>query len=484
MNNISVDLVYPHSTTGSENYSCEPPLGPLAIYSSLTEELRSSVRFLDSTILSASYIDSQLQKRMADVVAISCTTYNYPEALRLAHQARENGSVVLLGGIHVTHLADRILSKMQDGSRPIDYLIPGFGEPAFGSFLSAIQGDIPLGEVVSLSYILDGHIIRNPSAHSFHGMDPLQNPIDYSIIDFETYSSRIRKIGSLSDLRIGGAMFTQRGCIRSGAMKCEFCSVESRTERRPLALIERDIRCLIENHGLDYIRINDGDLAADVKHMETVAVAAERAFAITGKRPRFYCFVRADEVDSTRMALMKRINILSGFIGYESGSDRMLASMHKGFTREANLSATKILMNGGISVLCGGLVLGAEGETEGTIGETLAFVKDLKKIGNTATLMVTPFIPLPGSPSFQRLLGILKQSDPERYRKYSKEDIFDLFELVEIWNHHMSQVSLPRIQRALGEIADIFEMGIKLINWGQDVNCQLSSGRNGIGLSQ
>jgi len=461
---MSIDLVYPASVSGSENYSSEPPLGPIALYSSLPEQFRHTLRFLDSTVMSLAEIDKAIDERKPDVVALSCTTFNYSNAIRLAQLAKRANAIVVVGGIHVTHLRDRILSKMLQGSRAFDFVIAGYGEPAFGPVLAALADGGSFDSIPNLSYVRNGKIVVNSALNPRYGPDPLPVPLDYSKVDCQLYSRKFVPYGNLSSVRIPASTFTQRGCAYSGSRKCTFCSIESMNPRRSGELFEQDIVSLITKHNVDHIRITDGDFTLDARHMSRMADAAERAFEKTGKRPVFHCFTRADELDEERIAILKRLNVVSLFIGYESGSDQMLRVMQKHTTRAQNLQATELLKEHGIDVICAGLVLGAEGESEETLQETMEFVRALKAIGNTHSLVATPMIPLPGSPSFGALSQKLQMSDPGKAKEMATADDFDIQDLVELWNQQQSGVSLNRIMEICDEIHALFRVGIRLVN--------------------
>jgi anaerobic magnesium-protoporphyrin IX monomethyl ester cyclase len=461
---MKIDLVYPASTSGSENYSSEPPLGLVAVYSSLAEPFRKGVRLLDSTVLSQDEIEQKVAQRKADVIALSCTTYNYQNALRVATIAKQQGSYVICGGIHITHRRDAILQKMCCDERPIDFLVTGFGEPALGPLLTALMDGDPIDSIPNLSYIKDRSIIINPIISPPFRDDPLMGPLDYSCIDFKSYSEKFRPFGKLASARVPGSTFTQRGCAYSGWQKCAFCSIEQMNLRRAPELFEADLASLILQYDADHVRIVDGNFTLDVHHMSQIADAAERVYAKTGTRPVLHCFARADELDERRVAILKRLNTIAVLIGYESGSNQMLNAMQKHTTKEQNLRSTELLKEHGIEVICGALILGAEGETELTLSETLQFVMDLKAISNTSALVTSPLIPLPGSIYFSRLIETLSKKDPEKYQQLSVSDTFDLKELVCLWNKHMTRIPLTRLIEASDEIEKMFRVGIRLID--------------------
>jgi radical SAM superfamily enzyme YgiQ (UPF0313 family) len=286
---MTIDLIYPGSVSGSENYSSEAPLGPIAVYSSLPPALRENVRFLDSTLLSYAEIEQAVLQRKADVVALSCTTFNYSNAIRLAQLAKDSGSRVVLGGIHITYLRDAILAQMLQGNRPVDCLVTSYGEPALGPLLTALGNGTSLREIPNLSFIEGGKIVVNQALSPRFGSDPLTVPLDYSAMDFKQYSRKFQPFGNLSAARIPGSTFTQRGCAYAGGRKCTFCSIEQINPRRAAELFEQDIITLVTRHNVDHVRITDGDFTTDIRHMSRMADAAQKAFEQTGKRPVFHC---------------------------------------------------------------------------------------------------------------------------------------------------------------------------------------------------
>jgi len=331
--------------------------------------------------------------------------------------------------------------------------------------LFALYSDLPLQDIPNISYVRDGKIIANASKSYKKGVDPLKKPLDFSLVNFKTYSERFKRIGNLKNVKVAGTFFTQRGCAYAGSKKCIFCSIEQINPYRPQELIEKDIVNLILEHDTDHIRISDGDFTINVKHMKSVEAAALNAHSLTGKNPTFYCFSRADEIDMNRIEVMKGINIVATFIGYESGSNEMLKSMHKFTTREQNINSTRLLSENNIDVVCGGLVIGAQNENNKTLSETISFAHELKKIGNVHSLVATPLIPLPGSPSFQLLIGKLRDNDPGKYENFIKQDDFNIESLVHLWNHYMCDVSVEQLIKVSDEIAESFNIGIRLLRF-------------------
>ena len=461
---MTIYIIYAASNTGSSNYSCEPPLGPISLFSSLKDNNKESVTYLDSTIISQKEIEQLTIKNKPDIIALSCTSFNYLNSIRLAEIGKNYGAKIIIGGIHVTHMRDNILKKMLSKERPFDFIVTDQGEPAFNNLVNSIMQNETQINIPNLCYIsINNEIkINKPHIHE-NNLDPCRYPLDYSKIDFDLYSKNFDRIGILSDVKKIGTIFTQRGCIYSGKQKCLFCSITKSKLKRDESHIKSDIVSLIEK-GIDHIRISDADFTTNIHHLETVTKAANEAFAETGKKPTFYCFARADEIDSMRIKLLKQMNVIAVFIGYESGSNEVLRYYNKNITVDQNLYATKLLKKNGIQVVCGGIVLGAGNESSSTLSQTVDFLRKLKGIKNTESLIATPLMPLPGSIAFNQLLAALSKYDHSKYSQLVNEDLLNINELIDLWCYYVSGVPLYKLLETCSMIEEIFNMSINFID--------------------
>ena len=324
--------------------------------------------------------------------------------------------------------------------------------------------------IPNLSYISNGKIVVNQLDNRRSGACPLTVPLNYDKIDFQKYSSYFQPQGNLSNVKIVGSTYTQRGCAYAGHQKCTFCSIEQMNLWRSPELFEQDLYNLITKYNVDHVRIADADFTISIKHISKIADAANRVFEKTGYRPVFHCFARADEINHEKARILNELNAVSLMVGYESGSDKMLKAMNKHITKEENFQATRLLKDYGIEVINGGLVLGCEGENEETLSETIEFLHELKRINNTRTMMATPLIPLPGSPCFDRLLQKLLLVSPLKFQELNNADEFDLVELIELWNYYFCNVSLSRIIEVCEQVEKMFSIGIRLIDMKREMH--------------
>lgn len=94
------------------------------------------------------------------------------------------------------------------------------------------------------------------------------------------------------------------------------------------------------------------------------------------KRIRWMANSRVDHVDREVLAAMKASGCIGVSYGVESGVEEILKNMKKGATAEQARIAVRLTKEAGIEVLTH-IILGLPGETEGTIEETIRYVKEL-----------------------------------------------------------------------------------------------------------
>ena len=142
--------------------------------------------------------------KSADIVGISTITSTAPRAYRIADKVSELGIPVVMGGPHVTFLADEALLHC-------DFVIRSEGEKAFPAFIKQWTGDRDFWNVPNLSYRENGEIVHNQKMDFLFDLNSIPYP-DFSLIKNGiklTYGYKIVPVQ------------TSRGC----PFDCEFCSV-------------------------------------------------------------------------------------------------------------------------------------------------------------------------------------------------------------------------------------------------------------------
>jgi len=314
--------------------------------------------------------------READLVGISTITSTAPRAYQLAEKVRSMGRPVIMGGPHVTFLADEALEHA-------DFVIRGEGEVPLMAFIDAWEGDRDFRRVPNLSFHdASGHI-HNPRRAMLRDLDALPFP-DLSLLK----PDRNIKLG-----RRTIPILTSRGC----PFDCSFCSVTGMFGKKYRFRSTESIIRELRNHDSrrNIIFFYDDNFTANRER------ARELLEAMIRERFKFLWTtqVRADIArDVALVKLMKKAGCHTLYIGFESVNPRSLEAMKKKQTVDQIREAVRVLRRHGIRIH-GMFVYGFDDDDWKTIKATVKFAKKAK-LTSTQFLILTP---LPGSEWYEKI---------------------------------------------------------------------------------
>jgi radical SAM superfamily enzyme YgiQ (UPF0313 family) len=200
-------------------------------------------------------IQAELSARAPDLIGIHCNfTAHADDSLALAAivKARFPDTPIVIGGAHPTIEGFSILS----GCPSIDYVAKGEGEAILENLIRALKGEIRIGQVAGLMHREQGRIVINEPQPLIPDLDTLPIPSrKYIDMDAYTYFNR-ETIWYVRNSPVATIM-TSRGC----PYDCVFCSTKVVWKRkwrfRSLENVFREIRMLVEEHGVREFIIND-----------------------------------------------------------------------------------------------------------------------------------------------------------------------------------------------------------------------------------
>lgn len=166
-----------------------------------------------------------------------------------------------------------------------------------------------------------------------------------------------------------------RGCVR----RCGFCSerlLYKGFRTRKIESIIEEIRYHKENNHANYFVFFDSLLNADLVKLEDLCDKIIENFGAINWEAQIAI---RDDIGEEIFAKMKRSGCYNLFVGLESGSDRMLKKMNKGFTTKDAMSFFKKLNKAGLSFGVS-MIVGYPGETELDFKESLDFIIRYKDI--------------------------------------------------------------------------------------------------------
>lgn len=247
----------------------------------------------------------------APVIGLSCMANLLPftvlalKALRQRYPDRK----LVLGGVGSKAVEDQLLSRFPW----LDVICRGEGERTGPELLAALGDGNNLSAVQGISYRTDGRIQHNPARSRIRDLDSIPLPA-FEKIDLSRYA--------------GYGMMTSRGC----PYPCTFCSVAPvwnlESYSRGAANIVREMQYLHRQAGVDLFLFQDEFFVSG----KTQVMDFCRELQRVGLSVSWKAFGRVNLVDDDMMRAMADSGCVELRFGIESGSDRVLKLIKKGFT--------------------------------------------------------------------------------------------------------------------------------------------------------
>ena len=410
-----------------------PPLGLFSLAHIVKSKIQEiDVNILDGQCLSKDNIIGQMKHYLPDLVGLSPSSRTYLTALEIARLAKSLGSQVILGGSHVSGLAKEILLNRGPNSKDycIDAIVKEDGEEAICQF---VQGK----EYQKISNFVwqdsSGQIIENKIKNVDINEIGL---INRDIGNMELYFEEQQKPDRGNKFKRGITMISQKGCTwRSRTGGCIFCSrMNKKINIKNPKNFWQEIVYLVKHYNIDLIWDTRDDFLENEKWLKDL-VAIRPSFNKLDNL-RLQSFARIDKVNKRIIKLLDNLNMPLVFvIGFESGNNRMLKTMNKGFSMKESLRGLELLRKSEIWIAAS-IVLGAPGEDKKSLLDTLNFAKRLKEFGIRISSHILE--PLPNSRAFDLVMAKNKL-------KYVNQDLIDIHELIKDWIANFCKVSLEEI---------------------------------------
>ena len=307
----------------------------------------------------------------ADMVGISATTSTVGSAYGMADTLRAAGIPVVIGGSHVTFMADEAL-------RHADYVARGEGgEALMVELAEALRGGRELEDITGLSYMKDGEAVHNEVRPACPNLDDLPRP------DFSLFVGQ-ENMASLP-------IMTSWGC----PFDCNFCSVTAMFGRKYRFRSEESVMAELIAKKPRRIFFYDDNLAANrnrLKRLLTMMIEA-------GITVPWQAQMRTDVVkDVELLGLMKRSGCERVALGLESVDQATLDHFEKSQSVDDIVYCLDTLHEHNI-LTHGMFVLGAGDETVQSVRDTITFA--IKH--HVSSLMLNIMTPLPGTLQYDEM---------------------------------------------------------------------------------
>ncbi len=291
------------------------PLGPLYLTRAL-EDAGFTVDFRDYQLCDADdpfdmETFLEFMEDPAPVIGLSCMANLLPFTMLAFKALRQKypEHTLVLGGVGSKSVEDKILQRFPW----LDIVCRGEAERTGPELLHALRNGGGLSEVRGLSFRNNVSVFHNPDRERIQDLDTIPFPA-FEKIDLGRYA--------------GFGMMTSRGC----PYRCTFCSVapvwnfESRS-RSPRNIVE-EMKLLKKQAGVDLFLFQDEFFVSGKEQVMDFCRELQREELGV----EFKAFGRINLVDREMMRALADSGCIELRFGVESGSDKILSQIKKGFT--------------------------------------------------------------------------------------------------------------------------------------------------------
>ena len=307
----------------------------------------------------------------SDLVGISTTTSTAIRAYRYAQRVRDAGIPVVMGGPHVTFLADEAMDFC-------DYVARNEGEETLIELVECLQGRGSLENILGLTYrSADGQIVNNAPRPLLSSLTDLPWPDMSLVVGGDTVSP--------------SPILASRGC----PFGCEFCSVVLMFGRRVRTVEPAEVVKRIKQLKPEKLFFYDDNFFISKRRGKELLVQMIRENVDV----EFFAQIRVDsvykdgKVDQELLDLLWTAGCRIVYLGLESVNPATLKEYHKESSIDDMAGGLEALANRGIKTH-GMFVFGADSDTTESLYHTADFAVE-HGLNSAQFLALTP---LPGTP--------------------------------------------------------------------------------------
>ena len=377
--------------------SCQTIPFTIGYLASYLEKYNIEVMLIDEAAHDS--VEEILMYYHPEIIGITCTTLIAPRAYSIIKWIKKNtNAYLIMGGVHASALPEEVFAL------GVDCVVAGEGEKAL---LQIIKDPNKYYKQV----VIDPLEIEN--------LDELPSPAFHKM-HIESYYVHARQLFPKSLWRFAprgarvGSILSSRGC----PYRCIFCVNSIRSYQARSNSIDRmlaEIEYFVSQHKAQYFFFPEDDFFCNKTRFLLFAEELKKYFP----KIKYYAQAGAKFLDDEILLAAKRSGCVQVGIGFESGSERILNYLKRGFvTVEDNKRAVELCRKHKMK-LFGNFIIGAPNEERSDLELTRKFIFE-NKIDDAAVSMLMPF---PGTELWHQCLkkGIISKSENnwERWNLYS-----------------------------------------------------------------
>jgi radical SAM superfamily enzyme YgiQ (UPF0313 family) len=335
-------------------------------------------------------IQTVLNKVQPKIVGISASIITMPSALNIAMMVKKvspNTITVIGGPAATTNYKDLLAGE------DVDFLVYGEGEQTIFELITYVlqENNKPeiLPDICGIIYKKNGQIVKNQPRPLFQNIDDLPYPDRESMF-------MLNKKGEMTGIFSFGDILGSRGC----PYPCKFCCAHvvwgtKEPRMRSVENIIREMENLINTYSQkSFVFWDDLFTTNRQRVMDLCKRIIENKWNI-----QWVCLMRVNNIDGELLDIMKKAGCKEIQLGIESGNDRLLTYIRKGFTVNAVREKVEIIRKADINWLAF-FIVGFPTETENEIKQTERLIAELRP----SQVLISICSPYPGTELYHELL--------------------------------------------------------------------------------
>lgn len=394
----------------------EPPLWA-ALLAGYLRDLGYSVLMLDAEAEDWSYEETAEKIKEADpllaVIVVSGTnpsasTMNMTGAGRIVSHIRQLDSNIktLLAGLHPSALPECTITEMD-----VDFVCQGEGFFTLPKLINALKSSANEFSIMGLWYKRDGKVISNPRPPLLKSLDELPLPA-WDLLPMHKYRAHNwHCFHDIKNRQPYAILYTSLGC----PFHCSFCCInalfgKNTIRYRGLDKVIEEIDFLVNTYGVRNIKIIDEMFALNEKRIVRFCeMIIERGYELN-----MWAYARVSTITEKMLAKMKEAGINWIAYGFESGSERVIEDVSKGYKIEQIGKVVQITYDLDLHI-CANYIFGLPEDDYDTLNQTLELMLDI----NAEWANIYSAMAYPGS----KLYDIALENDwplPETWQGFSQ----------------------------------------------------------------
>lgn len=295
---------------------------------------------------------------------------------------------IVLGGVHASIMYAQIIEKFRYA-----VVVIGEGELTLKELLEAFEGKRPMDGVAGLAY-WDGGLKVTVQRELIEDLDTLPDARHEIFFDNDPARTVAHVISS-------------RGC----PFDCSFCCLKTISRRRyrtrGIERVAAEIKALkLKYPRLQEVQFHDDTLLLDnTRVIEFCKLMVKERLGL-----RFVCSARVKPVSAEMFGWMKKAGFTKIMFGLETGSEKLLDSIHKSITKSDVINLFNVIKPYDFNITTF-LMCGFPGETDATVQETIDLVRATQRISYNLVAGVGKLWVYPGTEVYEALKEAGKITD-------------------------------------------------------------------------